>query len=840
MGEDMIYKELHEWIITLPYWQQKIAEQIFSEKAFDERDYCNIYKIFKEEMGLSEIKLVTEPIILPKVIDEKDVENSLSWKGVKEIRGINALKCEEKLEISSLLTLVYGENGSGKSGYTRLFNNAFVSKGDKSLIHNVFKDRHEEEYAKFIFEKAGNEFYLEYPKEKDAEEFNRIMVFDTASAYQDMQSESELSFVPSEFRFFEKLLDVCYEIQNRLVEEIQKRDVENNFLVFFEKKNEIYDYIKNLAHDTQIELIHKYDLLDEEKVEMEVIKKEKAKLVSLNLKEKVDKLNVLISENEKIKNLAKSINDLFSNNNLTQIKELIQNLNDAVILSQSEGLAQFKDSSIEKVGSHEWKGFLLAAQKYYKSIGHEVDVCIFCGQDIKDIDLIDKYWKYLNSMAEKNYHFLENNLNQKVQLYETVSMNLIDKTSVYGEWLNSNNSNIYEQLKDQTTKLNSSRQKIINALNDKKWDICIIEECIDLNLFEEILIDIEKQIKKLNSEEIEKQINEMDEKEQLFKDRTKIIQLLPQIETFILDKKWVFNAERKKIKTRNITSKQKDLFSRYVTEDYIKAFNEECLKLNANFQAEIIQRGSKGVTLKKIAIKGMMPGKILSEGEQRAICISNFLAEVKMNPQNIGVIFDDPVSSLDHKRRRDIAERLVSEAMKRQIVIFTHDITFLMEIKSICENQKVDMEMQTIRKICDEPGDISKVIPWQGLNVGGRIKKLNAELQELNKLEKDGLIDEYFYRAKAWCELLRESWERSVEEVLLNDAIQRYNPCVQTQRLAKAPFSIALYDEVERGMTECSKWVHDRARELNADAPKAKELKEYIDIFSGFVKSNRP
>lgn len=89
--------------------------------------------------------------------------------------------------------------------------------------------------------------------------------------------------------------------------------------------------------------------------------------------------------------------------------------------------------------------------------------------------------------------------------------------------------------------------------------------------------------------------------------------------------KWDTLAEKSKIKTRAITNKQKDLFEKYVTEDYIKTFINECEKLMANFDVDIVSRGSSGQTLKKLQIKGKAPGKVLSEGEQRAISIANFL-----------------------------------------------------------------------------------------------------------------------------------------------------------------------------------------------------------------------
>ncbi|WP_278336212.1 AAA family ATPase [Roseburia hominis] len=253
----------------------------------------------------------------------------------------------------------------------------------------------------------------------------------------------------------------------------------------------------------------------------------------------------------------------------------------------------------------------------------------------------------------------------------------------------------------------------------------------------------------------------------------------------------------------------------------------------------MVSRGSNGQTLKKLQIRGKAPGKVLSEGEQRAISIANFLTEVKMDIRNGGVVLDDPVCSLDHKRRSLIVKRLVEEAKIRQVVVFTHEITFFMELKTEADKNQVIFEQETIRKICDEPGDISTLIPWQGMNVKDRTGKLKNDLQAICSVYNSGDMDTYYYKAKEWCELLRESWERAVEEILFNDAIQRYNPCVQTQRLKKAPVTRDLYTELEQGMTECSAWCHDQARDINAETPSYDDLKHYIDCFEAYCKQNK-
>ena len=48
-------------------------------------------------------------------------------------------------------------------------------------------------------------------------------------------------------------------------------------------------------------------------------------------------------------------------------------------------------------------------------------------------------------------------------------------------------------------------------------------------------------------------------------------------------------------------------------------------------------------------------------------------------------MLDDPVSSLDHVFTGKIAARLAQEGLKRQVIIFTHNIAFLMELEDACE-----------------------------------------------------------------------------------------------------------------------------------------------------------
>jgi AAA domain len=100
----------------------------------------------------------------------------------------------------------------------------------------------------------------------------------------------------------------------------------------------------------------------------------------------------------------------------------------------------------------------------------------------------------------------------------------------------------------------------------------------------------------------------------------------------------------------------------------------------AGGKVELVDQASKGETV--IQIKLADPcrarvARVLSTGEQAAVATAFFLAELAVTEGRSCVVLDDPVSSLDHDHREYFARRLVEEAKKRQVVIYTHDVTFV-------------------------------------------------------------------------------------------------------------------------------------------------------------------
>jgi len=126
------------------------------------------------------------------------------------------------------------------------------------------------------------------------------------------------------------------------------------------------------------------------------------------------------------------------------------------------------------------------------------------------------------------------------------------------------------------------------------------------------------------------------------------------------------------------------------------------------------------------------------------------------------------------------------------------------------------------------------------MTVGKRLGLLRNELQNAAAILRKGDRATYEQKAEWVYERLRQSWERAVEELLLNEVVVRFSDGVSTQRLrALTDITEADVQLVDTEMSYCSSFVHDESGAVNAGIPDPPVLEADIKRLDDWVAALR-
>jgi hypothetical protein len=167
----------------------------------------------------------------------------------------------------------------------------------------------------------------------------------------------------------------------------------------------------------------------------------------------------------------------------------------------------------------------------------------------------------------------------------------------------------------------------------------------------------------------------------------------------------------------------------------------------------------------------------LSEGEQKAIALADFLAEAGLPSIAAPIVFDDPVNSLDYKRLRHVVDRIVQLSATRQVVVFTHNIWFTAELLARFEKAPAeDCRYYEISSEGDSIGLIEAVPHGPKWDTPKEIaKKIEERIRNAEKatgVAREDLIRGAYSSIRGWCETF-------VEQELLAGVSARYRPHVR-------------------------------------------------------------
>jgi hypothetical protein len=265
--------------------------------------------------------------------------------------------------------------------------------------------------------------------------------------------------------------------------------------------------------------------------------------------------------------------------------------------------------------------------------------------------------------------------------------------------------------------------------------------------------------------------------------RTTLQQFLPPIKTYVADAQWVdkarIQARRFPSILRTLTETAKAASEEALNKNFAQRFQDECKNLRAPNVALDFPGRQGQVTRRKTLTSTHRLNTVLSEGEQKVIGLADFLAEIGLKPP-APVVFDDPITSLDYRRLRDLVNRIADLSQERQVIVFSHNIWFTTELLSKFERNPDDCAYYDLIRTEQELGIITKGTHPRADTYNSLKGRLNATLQAAQPLTGEAqaaLIEKGYEYLRSICEVI-------VETELLRGVTQRYQPNVMMTRLA--------------------------------------------------------
>ena len=143
--------------------------------------------------------------------------DTLRLCSISDVEGVNALAPKKPLEFGKgNLTIVYGNNGSGKSGYVRLLKHVCGARERGTLHRNVYKPDSTLQKACISFEQNGISKTHTWSGHGICDDLNSVDIFDTSFGKVFVSSEDEVSYEPPVLSFFSSLILACEKVATAL------------------------------------------------------------------------------------------------------------------------------------------------------------------------------------------------------------------------------------------------------------------------------------------------------------------------------------------------------------------------------------------------------------------------------------------------------------------------------------------------------------------------------------------------------------------------------------------------------------------------------------------------
>ena len=856
MTMDELRSQIAAWRGELPLWQEYTLRRLGQRDELTHEELEPVYRSMLVAEGLGEPQEKVDDFRPDYAVRHgPPVKGALRILKVSNTRGINALCDHQMLPLAANLTVIYGVNASGKSGYGRLFRAACGELDGCRILRDAFSHSPIQQSAEIEVQTERGGETITYRPEAPCPHLFSIRYFDAEVAAQHLRSATELDLAPAEMRVFDRLARIVDQVRQRRDQAVSERRAELAKPIpgSFSTVTKAGMFVLSLSPRSSLEELDTLCALSQDEEErFAALSQEVLKLRDTQANEAAER-GKLDQEHGALAALLislRSLEEALSQAALQELTDAREGLARSELVNRQLSSAQFKTTALNCTATPEWERFIQAARQLALAEEHERatpypgegDVCLLCQQTLSDTarKLLDAYWRFLESDAGRKLAETKDRTDALSQALARLDFRLLDGDRQAASYIRGRRSELLDRARDSLAALQNRRDAFAQYLISRSDPPEGPPPQLPTDEFEALVGVVAAEVEATKPDAVRDRLREVERERDELADRKGLAVIRSEVERRIADHQALKRLQDVRLDTTPVSNKQRSLSEEIVTARYLEAWDRECVTLDCNLRVRLSVRARKGQSVCSLELDGAevpCPAvvDVLSEGEQRHAALAKFLAEVHCDDSVRGVVMDDPAAWLDHWRKERLAKRLAAEAETRQVIVLTHDLVFLHLLKVCAVERKLkDVSYHWIQRGGDgTPGVLScddgpareerydSVYPAQ---------QAHDAAKKTTGTDRQVLIEKGFGALRIACEYL-------IVHKMLQRVVTRYEERLRVDNLPKVLVPHLLAERVVELHGRLSRRIDAHLRADSASGPPTlEELQSHIREVEGLLR----
>ena len=394
---------LVDWANEQDHWVRALAGAVLeSRSALNANVTDELYEVLLNEKNLVEGQPIT---VAPLECDLEagEAEQSLRLTRLSEVANVNALAADQKITFNPRMTVLYGENGTGKTGYVRVLKQLASVRTAEPILPDIYQAGEGGAPSGSLSYELGDEAKsFVWSGEEGVPPFTRIDVFDARGVEIHVDGPLTYTYTPSDLAVFRHTHDAIEAVKVRLdAAKSAAQPSGTPYLNKFDRNGKLYVKIETLGATTDIEELEKLgNVSDAENSQLEPLKE---RVDALRSGTSDAKLQLAESERDLLAGVKKTIETgrAFDVEAHGQAVDAVATAERAHTHATQEALS---GQPIPGVLEDSWRRFVEAGEIYLQEhygdeYPDEGDSCPYCLQNLSAValEIVRKYRAFCRS-----------------------------------------------------------------------------------------------------------------------------------------------------------------------------------------------------------------------------------------------------------------------------------------------------------------------------------------------------------------------------------------------------------------------------------------------------------